>query len=488
MSAAMAAAAVFIASSAVGSGYSMYPQGRAALAVREDYTEPLRELNGQIELALEYYTPNADAEEAEKQSEQSSEAEHSAEPEHGDTPAQEAGSPAEPQSGESAGGEESSDGQEDNSAEPKEEQPAEEPEPHTTAEDFAKLYGDRLALMNEFDSAIYAVEKTVAEKLMDYDLLMKKLSVLLENYNDLKNAAEELSDSYRFGECELSELENAEKAVSDAYFEVEALLFDVSALKTEIEGITGQTLPSDFNFNSLYLITDGLEMDGGMLSYTEAAGSLCIPSGYEPEAVEAADYSAALNDAVKSYYDLGSALRSYIDICKQLKRTEGEYRLGKKTAEDVAALKAEKTGAFLAAYEAKIAYSKKLLALDEQCFGVLTAGYSAEAVTVFREALTEKGSGRGLWLVKNTNSAIVWLPLALPAGVYVDDEDISCTCTISYNGTRLAKAATGAGIAIAPIEYADGCNYAVVTFYQNNAAVGSYRIDVFSPLGGFISD
>jgi len=71
---------------------------------------------------------------------------------------------------------------------------------------------------------------------------------------------------YLVGECTKAERDEAEKLRDDKYYELQSLLFDISALKSEIEAQTGETLSSDFDFSSAYLITDALKLSADELS------------------------------------------------------------------------------------------------------------------------------------------------------------------------------------------------------------------------------
>ena len=104
------------------------------------------------------------------------------------------------------------------------------------------------------------MEYSLAEK-GDYDLLLERLKAGSELYSELKETAAEMSGKYLVGECTKAERdESAEQLRDHKYYELQSLLFDISALKSEIEAQTGETLSSDFDLSSAYLITDALKL------------------------------------------------------------------------------------------------------------------------------------------------------------------------------------------------------------------------------------
>lgn len=134
------------------------------------------------------------------------------------------------------------------------------------SETAAELYAARMELYNIFCSEHSAMEYSLAEKLINYDLLLERLKAGSELYSELKETAAEMSGKYLVGECTKAERDEAEKLRDDKYYELQSLLFDISALKSEIEAQTGETLSSDFDFSSAYLITDALKLSADELS------------------------------------------------------------------------------------------------------------------------------------------------------------------------------------------------------------------------------
>lgn len=167
----------------------------------------------------------------------------------------------------------------------------------SSSETAAELYAARMELYNSFCSEHSAMEYSLAEKLINYDLLLERLKAGSELYSEYKETAAEMSGKYLVGECTKSERDEAEKLRDDKYYELQSLLFDISALKTEIEAQTGETLSSDFDFSSAYLITDALKLSADDLSDWGSPGTIYVPEGaeYSPEQ---SDFTAQYNAAV----------------------------------------------------------------------------------------------------------------------------------------------------------------------------------------------
>lgn len=347
---------------------------------------------------------------------------------------------------------------------------------------LSELYSERLALFNEFSAEVDALEYELAPKLIDYDMLLKRLKLLYEEYRELKAGSEKCAALFRVGGCGLSEVEACAKDTESKYFEIEALLFEISALKAEIEAATGQRLTSDFDFSRAYLITDAVSLDPKALSGAVAGVTLCIPEGAERTAFETADITEQYNNAVKCYYALGSAMREYISAAESVKEGEAQLRLGALTADGYSALLKQKTSSYMTASQARADYAKALLQLDRASGGALTAGLgvSSGRAAAYGAAVSDSRSGSGLWVMANSAEGIVLTVAELPRGVSPEEGD-SLTYTVHYNGRKISG-----GAAIPPQAYAQGCDYAVVTFYINGVSAGAYRLDVFSPFGEFI--
>ena len=151
--------------------------------------------------------------------------------------------------------------------------------------DIHGLYSGRLEIFGKFADSVSSQEYSLECSLIDYDLLLKKLELYTDRYSALKATSEEKARMYLVGECTRQESEKAEKQRSDMYYEIQSLLFEISSLKSSIEEITGETLRSDFDFDSLYLITDALKLVPEELSVWGVSGSVCAADGAEfPEA------------------------------------------------------------------------------------------------------------------------------------------------------------------------------------------------------------
>lgn len=361
-----------------------------------------------------------------------------------------------------------------------------EPEEKKPQEQLAELYMERLTLFDEFSGEIDALEYELAPMLMDYDILMKKLKLLYDEYKTLKERSENCAALFKVGGCMLADVEAARKDTENKYYEIEGLLHEVSALKAEIEAITGDTLTSDFDFSCVYLITDAIKLVPEELTGIYGGASICMPEGSELSEIGIADVSGQYNAAVKCYYALGSAMREYIATADALKKGEAELKLGKVTVDDIRSLEAEKTAAYMTAYQAKADYARSLLELDKASNGALTKdlALSAGRASAYKSAVSDEKSGSGLWVMSRTAAGNVYSVAALPKGVYVDEDDI-VSWTMTYNNKTISKSSTGGACSIR--RYADGCDYAEISFYVNNLYSGTYKVDVFAPFGEFIS-
>lgn len=367
-----------------------------------------------------------------------------------------------------------------------EEAPADSAEDTATLqEQLAEFYTERLTLFDEYSAEIDALEYELAPMLIDYDMLLKQLMQLYEEYKECKSYSESCAASFKVGGCSMEDVEAAKKSTESKYYEIQALLYDVSTLKTEIEAITGETLTSDFDFSSAYLITDAIKLVPEKLTGIYGGASICMPQGSELSEIETADISEQYNAAVKCYYDLGGAMREYIASADALKKAEAELKLGTVTTQALAAIKAEKTAAYMTASQAKADYAKSLLELDKASSGALTKGLSLSSgrATAYKSAVSDSQSGSGLWVMSRTAAGNVYSVAALPRGVYVDKDDI-VSWTMSYNGVNISKSGTGGACSVR--NYVDGCDHAEITFYVNNIFAGTYKVDVFAPFGEFI--
>lgn len=356
-----------------------------------------------------------------------------------------------------------------------------------SASQLAELYSQRIELFNEFSVQIARQETSLAATLIDYDVLLKRLKLRLTEYGKYRSEAESRSKLYLMGGCELSDIESKEKAADEAYIEIKAMLAEISALKSEVEKMTGGPLPSDFDFDCAYFIIDVLKLDPDGLSGILGAASLCIPKGSEGAEYDAPDITSQYNSAVESYYALGTVLKAYISMVEQVKKGEENLRLGMISSEALAVLIEARDSAQIAVAQSKANYAKALMALDSACGGALTAGLgvSGERAAAYRSAISDMQRGDGLWLVGKTANGTVFSPVILPHGISFGGNDTG-SYSISYNGVQIGSSPIGQACTVSTVEYADGCEYAEITFYKNGAKAGSCYIDVFSPYGEFI--
>lgn len=356
-----------------------------------------------------------------------------------------------------------------------------------TASDFTSLYVDRMALVQEYNDLVEGQSSELTIKLIDYDVALKKLSVKIDDYYKLKEAVAEAENSYRLGNVDFKEYETAVKSCEDLYFEIKSALFDISVMKSDIESITGETLSDSFDFDSLYYITDALKFDAA--SYTDMSDfdTICQPADYAAEKKEPVDCTKQLNNAIKQYYALGDRLRDYISAAEQLKQLKEDIRMGYADGSALDSIQSAYDMAYLAAYEGKAEYAKALIALDDALGNSVIAPLtmSKELSGAYKNTLSSEASGSGLWQIRSSGSSAYFVPVSYPKAKFAD-KDLDHYYIISYNGTQIGKADALSGCTLKRMKYSPEAPYAEITFYLGNEAAGTYKLDVFSPVGAFI--
>ncbi len=420
--------------------YTLYARGRAAAALEERYSAKLSEINSRFEEVLEQHEL----------------------PECSDSEL--------PQASET----------EDSELEP----------PGNTA--LTELYAERIAITQAYRTELGKNGRELAEKLIDYDVALKKLRVQVCRYKSRREKAAALEILVRTGECDEKTFAAAKDEADGIYLGIRSLMFEISVMKSEIEKITGETLKDSFDFDSVYLIADVLAGSFSGLGDRSRVGSICQPDGSESEEYESPDSSAEFSSAVQAYYKLGEALREYLSAAAEVKAGERERRLGRLSEQELTELTEVKEDSFLAAAQAKADFSKALFALDESTGWGLTFSYgiSGEEVTSLCGTLTKSRQGTGLWFTLRGEKETIFCMAALPAGTYRSDEDDTAIYkyTVRYGKKTIGSAFTGAPCVISEIPYESGENYAEVTFYRNDVKAGEYRLDIFAPYGGFIRE
>lgn len=355
-----------------------------------------------------------------------------------------------------------------------------------SAQSLKDLYTQRIEVFDEYTAELTTAEYDTAKKLIDYDLLLKKLALLYDEYKVLKEQSQKSSELFKIGGCDKSTVESDKKAVESKYYEIQAHLTDINALKMDIEAVTGTTLTSDLNYEQAYLITDVISLNPGSLTRITGGGSLCVPEGVELEEPELSDITPQYNAALKCYYALGAAMREYVAAEENIRKCEFSLKMGEATAEQLKAATDEKAEKYMNACTAKAELAKSLIELDRASSGALTYlnSISYARAAAYKSAVSDAQSGSGLWLMGRTSNGILFMPTLLPKDVVPDKEDI-VTYKLEYNGKRIAIA--GGFCLIQPQEYKEECRYAQITYYINGTMIGVYKVDVFSPYGEFIS-
>lgn len=415
--------------------YTLYARGKSAAVLDERYSEELSEINSRFEAALEQPEP------AESEPSSSTESEDS-----------------------------------------------ESEQPGNAV--LLELYAERIAIARAYRAELGKSGRKLAEKLIDYDVSLKKLRVQISRYESRKKKAAVLERLFRTGECDEKAFFAARDEADGIYLEIRSLLFDISAAKSGIENITGEPLKDSFDFDSVYLIADVLAENASDLGDRSRLCALYQPVGSDFGEYEAPEVSAEFTSAVQAYRKLGEALREYLNTAANVKKGEKDHRLGRISGEELTELTEAKEDAFLAAAQAKADLSKALFALDESAGWGLTFGYgiSGEEVGTLRGTLTEARRGTGLWFAVRGEEGVMLCTAALPSGVCRPDEDDTAAYgyTVRYGKKVIGSATTGAPCVLSEIPYEDGENYAEITFFRNSVKTGVYRLDIFAPYGGFI--
>lgn len=298
-----------------------------------------------------------------------------------------------------------------------------------------------------------------------------------ETVAELYAARMELYNSF-CSEHSAMEYSLAEKLRDDKYYELQSLLFDISALKTEIEAQTGETLSSDFDFSSAYLITDALKLSAAELSDWGCPGTICVPEGaeYSPEQ---SDFTAQYNAAVQGYYTLGEALRGYVSAAEDYESAAAGAKVGTVSASELEQLRQTYGEARLEALQKKADYAVALLKLDQASGGALTSASGAgEGLTeALHSALPGTLRGEGLWFVRRSGTKVRLIISAYPFEISEED-------TVEFKLSCAGKSLGGAEFK-AP-EQTGGVNRAEIIFYKNGVTAGKYYIDIYSPFGEFL--
>ena len=446
--AAAAAALTCLAASAGVYAYSFYPLERAA---EDDMAQQLLALNEQISALESEYVPAAE-ETAETEPQTAQDSAESAES------TESANQDAAQEAVEAAASEEKA--------------------------DFAQLCAQRLELSQEYYDALYAKGGAIREALIDYDVMLRELSILRGKCSDARAALDKLTEQYRFGEAEQSEVQTAQADYDGLYFELRAALFEISAKKSEIEGLSGEPLDGEFDYNEMYFITDALAIDPQGLADMSQLSAMITLSAAEP--AEAEDITEQYNAAVSAYYALGSAMRGYAAAALTLKTAEENVKLALGGEDEAAAALSEKNAAYLAAVRAKADYAKALTALDSAAGGALTGNAGADAAISggLSAAVASAEKGEGLWKCVESGGAVYFVPIVLPEKIARKDSGYD-RCVITYAGKTAAQGAVGEVLAVECGGYESGEAHAVITFTKNGAEPAAYEVSVLAPFGGF---
>ncbi len=353
---------------------------------------------------------------------------------------------------------------------------------------FTSLYSDRLGLVQEYNDLVEVQSSELKIKLIDYDVALKKLKFKIDDYYSLKADAQAAENEYKLGNAEYKDFQTVQKSCEELYYSIKSDLFDISVMKADIENITRQKLSDSFNFESLYFITDALRLD--VSSYTDMSDfdTICHPVDFTSEPDKPVDCTEQLNTSIRLYYALGDLMREYISTSTEIKQLKEDIKLG---YADSSALKEAQTAcntAYLAAYEGKAEYAKSLIALDDALGNAIISplAMSGELSRTYTSMLPQEISGAGLWQIRSSGNSRVFVPTISPEEIFVD-KDYDYYYIITYNGKQIGRANARSGCKLSAAEYSSDAPYAVITYYLGSAEAGSYKLDVFSPVGAFVN-
>lgn len=341
----------------------------------------------------------------------------------------------------------------------------------------------QLELYCAFAEKLAEQEYALAEKLIDYDVLMRKLESAHAEYNRAKTQFDEYSAAYPVGDCTKQQYDSAQKNCTDKYNGIKGLLFEISALKDEIEQVTGETLTADFDFSQAYLITDALSLPLDEISAYGTAAALCTAEDFEYSAL---DLTKQYNAAVKAYYALGEVLRQYVAAAQEYNSAQNEFKLGTISETQLETLCEAYESARLDAIVSKAEYAKSLLQLDKESGGALTAniGISGGLYSALDSALPESLKGRGLWQVRTNGEQTIFSARILP--VSFDPEKDSGDYELRCGGKTLFRAPIGQeGTFTGSVDFGGS---AAEVIFRVNGKTSRFSVDVFSPFGEFLEE
>lgn len=342
-----------------------------------------------------------------------------------------------------------------------------------------------LALIEQYSAfaeELTEQEYSLAENLIDYDVLLQKLQITHAQYKRLKAQYDELTQSYLVGECTKQQFEAAEKSKDDKYNDIKALLFEISALKQEIESVTGETLKADFDYSQCYLIIDALKLSLDEISDYGAPCAIVRDESFE---YKKPDLSKSYTEAVKLYYALGDALRLYVNAAQEYESAQSDFKLGSVSGAKLDELFVAYENARVDALESKADYAKALLGLDKESGGALTAnvGLSGGLYSALDSALPKDLKGSGLWKVRANGDTTFFSVSALP--ISFDPEKDSGGYELRLNGKTLFKAVIGQeGVFDGSVSAGESVLAEVL--FRVNGKETRFLVDIYSPFGEFL--
>lgn len=350
--------------------------------------------------------------------------------------------------------------------------------------DFSKLYLDRLAAVQAFTDAVEAESAALKCLLIDYDVLLQKLNIQISRYDAIMDKYDALKLQMQVGMAENKELKALKAEAETQIAEVEAVLLEVAAMKTAIEEQTGQPLRTSFNFDSLYYIYDATKINPAAFTDLSELDTICHPEVMTFVTFDPADCADPLAAATELYHALGDAMTLYIEAVEERRDLDEAVKLGLAESAELAEAVRASEDAYLAAYEAKAAYAKSLTELDRAMDGAMIEPLmiSRELAQAYKNTIPADVNGGGIWRINRNGASRVFCPSSYPYSAKATD-----TYTITYNGVTLGSADVQLGIWLSDAEYNPDEPWAYATFYRNGTEIGRYALDIFSPVGTFMS-
>lgn len=349
--------------------------------------------------------------------------------------------------------------------------------------DFSALYSDRLLKYREADSEILSLYADINNKMIDLDIKKRKISFKIGKYLVQKENVKKLNEQYLYGNADHTAAEEAQKEVDDILLELKKELYEFSALKKEIEGMSKQEIDLSRDFSEVYLITGIETLKDKKLSESPQLCTICSPDGNFYLDEEQADNSKQISAAAALYYELCAAMRQYAAADAELKKVKNEMAFGNASAEDVDNAVSAKNEMYFTVLETKANYSKALIDLNTAGRGAVTENNGSEYINLMRSMTADGDKGSGLFQLTAAGEERRFTVISLPNDI--SDKEYE-KYTIFYNGKTIGTGLLGESCVLSNTDFSYGAVRAEIVFTKSGYPGLIYEIPVFAPFGEFI--